>query len=147
MSNTSAVMKSTASDEFNWNCLNWFHINRYVETMQQRIYRAEILGNKRKVRDLQRILVHSKHCASPYNVELKEYFEERHKREFRRNTVGSRQKLAHIQKYLCPLCKQSITDFREKLVTQLKVPETAGGKYTYKNLELVHNKCGQYWND
>ena len=60
MRNTSAVMKSTASDELNWNSLNWFHINRYVETMQQRIYRAEILGNKRKVRDLQRILVHSK---------------------------------------------------------------------------------------
>ena len=88
-----------------------------------------------------------KHCASPYNVELKEYFEERHKREFRRNTVGSRQKLANIQKYLCPLCKQSITDFREKLMTQLKIPETAGGKYTYKNLELVHDKCGQYWKD
>lgn len=60
MSNTSAIMKSTSSNEFNWNSINWFHINRYVETMQQRIYRAELLGNKRKVRDLQRILVHSK---------------------------------------------------------------------------------------
>ena len=60
MSNTSTIMKSTSSNEFNWNSINWFHINRYVETMQQRIYRAEILGNKRKVRDLQRILVHSK---------------------------------------------------------------------------------------
>ena len=52
---------------------------------------------------------------------------------FRRNTVGSRQKLVHIQKYLCPLCKQSITDFREILLTKLKVPEISGGKY----LELV----------
>ena len=86
-----------------------------------------------------------KHCASSYNETLKEYFEERHRREFRRNTVGSRQKLANIQKYRCPLCKQSITDFTEKLVTQLKIPESAGGKYTYKNIELVHYKCGQYW--
>lgn len=59
MRNTSVIMKSTASDEFNWNSINWFHINRYVEIMQQRIYRTEILGDKRKVRDLQRILVHS----------------------------------------------------------------------------------------
>ena len=43
------------------------------------------------------------------------------------------------------LYKQNIIDFREKLVTQLKVPEIAGGKYTYKNLELVYYKCGQYW--
>lgn len=59
MRNTSTVMKLTASDELNWNSLNWFHINRYVETMQQRIYRAEILENKRKLWDLQRIFVHS----------------------------------------------------------------------------------------
>ena len=59
MRNTSTVMKPTASDELNWNSLNWFHINRYVETMQQRIYRAEILENKRKLWDLQRIFVHS----------------------------------------------------------------------------------------
>ncbi len=60
MSNTSIIMKSTSSDEFNWNTINWFHVNKYVETMQQRIYHAETLGNKRNVRDLQRILVHSR---------------------------------------------------------------------------------------
>lgn len=59
MRNASTIMKSTTSNELNWNSINWFHINRYVETMQQRIYRAEILGDKRKVRDLQRILAHS----------------------------------------------------------------------------------------
>lgn len=86
-----------------------------------------------------------KHCATPYNAELKEYFEERHNREFRRNNVGSRQKLANFQKYRCPLCKESIADFTEKLVIQLKTPETAGEKYIYKNMELVHYKCGRYW--
>lgn len=88
-----------------------------------------------------------RHCATPYNAELKEYFEERHKREFRRNTIASRQKLAHIQKYCCPLCRQSITNFTEKLITQLKVPEAAGGKYTYRNMQLVHYRCGKYWED
>lgn len=88
-----------------------------------------------------------RHCATPYNAELKEYFEERHKREFRRNTIVSRQRLAHIQKYCCPLCRQSITNFTEKLITQLKVPEVAGGKYTYRNMQLVHYRCGKYWED
>lgn len=27
----------------------------------------------------------------------------------------------------------------------LKIPESDGGKYTYKNIELVHHKCEQYW--
>lgn len=88
-----------------------------------------------------------RHCTTPYNAELKEYFEERHKREFRRNTIASRQRLAHIQKYCCPLCRQSITNFTEKLITQLKVPEAAGGKYTYRNMQLVHYRCGKYWED
>lgn len=60
MSNTSTITKSTWSDGFNWNTINWSHVNKYVETMQQRIYHAETLGNKRNVRDLQRILVHSR---------------------------------------------------------------------------------------
>ena len=42
------------------NKINWIHINRYVEELQQRIYRAESLGMKRKVRELQRLLMHSK---------------------------------------------------------------------------------------
>lgn len=80
-----------------------------------------------------------------YNVELKEYFEERYKREFRHNTIGSRSETCLYSEILFPLYKQNIIDFREKLVTQLKVPEIAGEKYTYKNLELVYYKCGQYW--
>lgn len=86
-----------------------------------------------------------RHCATSYNAELKEYFEERHRREFRRNTIASRQKLAQIQKYCCPLCRQSITDFTEKLITQLKVPEAAGGRYTYRNMQLVYYRCGKHW--
>ena len=42
---------------------------------------------------------------------------------FRRDMVGSRQKLVHIQKYLWPLCKHSIIDIKEILLTKLKVPE------------------------
>jgi RNA-directed DNA polymerase len=60
MRNTSYIEKSTLSHDIQWKSINWFHVNRYVEEMQQRIYRAECLGNKRKVRELQRLLVRSK---------------------------------------------------------------------------------------
>src|SRR5665647_284684 len=52
--------KSTLSPDTQWKLIDWFHINRYVEKLQQRIYRAECLGDKRKVRNLQRLLVRSK---------------------------------------------------------------------------------------
>lgn len=86
-----------------------------------------------------------KHCATPFNEKLNEYFELRHEREFRRNTVGSRQKLATKQKYKCPLCKQSITELQEKLTVQLKVAEEDGGRFSYSNMELVHNNCSKFW--
>ncbi|UNC93536.1 reverse transcriptase N-terminal domain-containing protein [Candidatus Contubernalis alkalaceticus] len=61
MRNTSLKMKSTLPDDTKtWKQINWVHVNRYVEKLQQRIFRAESFGNKRKVRELQRLLMHSK---------------------------------------------------------------------------------------
>jgi len=62
MRNTSLKMKSTLpnNSKIIWSQINWLSINRYVEKMQQRIYHAESLGKKRKVRELQRLLMHSK---------------------------------------------------------------------------------------
>lgn len=130
-----------------WIWKKYFAPDKTGQSKSRWILTAPDTGNQLKYMAWIPIIRHPliKHCASPYNEALKEYFEERHRREFRRNTVGSRQKLANMQKYRCPLCKQSITDFTEKLVTQLKIPETDGGKYEYKNIELVHYKCGQCW--
>ena|SRR5665647_191632 len=60
MRNASRKMESTLPNNISWKQINWIHINRYVEELQQRIYRAESLGMKRKVRELQRLLMHSK---------------------------------------------------------------------------------------
>ena len=60
MRNTSSKMKPTVPNNTEWKQFDWFHINKYVEELQQRIYRAESLGEKRKVRELQRMLMHSK---------------------------------------------------------------------------------------
>lgn len=60
MRDASFKQKSTLSDDIVWDQLNWISIQRYVEKLQQRIYRAESLGMKRKVRELQRLVIHSR---------------------------------------------------------------------------------------
>ena len=51
--------ESAVPPQTNWNDVNWHRISKYVKRLQQRIYRAEVEGNKRKVRDLQRLLMKS----------------------------------------------------------------------------------------
>src|SRR5665648_99036 len=60
MRKTSNYRKSTLPPDTQWKQINWFHVNGHVEKLQQRIYRAECLGDKRKVRNLQRLLARSK---------------------------------------------------------------------------------------
>ena len=82
-----------------------------------------------------------KHDYSPFNTDLKEYFEKRDIKEFDRNNVAYRQKLAKKQKYKCPLCSHSIVDSSEGLETHHKTPRVKGGNGEYKNLELIHISC------
>lgn len=44
----------------NWESINWKNINKYVKRLRQRIFRAEQLGQKRKVKRLQRLMIRSK---------------------------------------------------------------------------------------
>lgn len=43
-----------------WQAIKWRQAEKYVEKLQQRIFRAEKMNDKRKVRDLQRMLMKSK---------------------------------------------------------------------------------------
>ena len=52
--------ESTIPDYIDWNQISWKRPDEYVVKLQQRIYQAEIDGDKRKVRELQRILLNSK---------------------------------------------------------------------------------------
>lgn len=54
------VLESTASYTTIWRETNWKKVNRYVNKLRHRIFRAESEGNSRKVRDLQRLLIRSK---------------------------------------------------------------------------------------
>lgn len=51
--------KSTVPPLVRWEDVNWRKISNYVMKLQQRIYRAENEGKKRKVRELQRLLMKS----------------------------------------------------------------------------------------
>ena len=53
--NTSAVSPHIES----WSLIDWKEIYEYVKKLRQRIFRAEQLGQKRKVRKLQRLMIKS----------------------------------------------------------------------------------------
>ncbi|MGD6968998.1 group II intron reverse transcriptase/maturase [Rossellomorea vietnamensis] len=82
-----------------------------------------------------------KYDYSPFNKNLKDYFEKRDIKEFDRNNVAYRQKLAKKRNYKCSLCDKSIADRVEGLEVHHKIPKIKGGSNEYKNLELVHISC------
>lgn len=81
-----------------------------------------------------------KYRNSPDDASLKEYFEKRDKKEFIRNNVLSRQKLAKASNYLCRVCKKSLVG-KETLTINRIIPTELGGIDSYKNLELLHQSC------
>lgn len=53
------VYESTAQYATNYHCTNWYKVRKYVDKLQKRIYHAESIGDSRKIRDLQRMLIRS----------------------------------------------------------------------------------------
>ena len=82
-----------------------------------------------------------KYNYSPFNKELKEYFRKRDIKEFDRNNVTYRRKLAKKQKYICPLCGMSLADSTKNCETHHRIPRCHDGTGEYKNLWLVHIAC------
>ncbi|MED4253433.1 group II intron reverse transcriptase/maturase [Priestia megaterium] len=60
MKNTSDIPIVSAATPFtDFNSVPWTRLKQYIRKLQQRIYRAESLGKKRKVKSLQRLLMRS----------------------------------------------------------------------------------------
>jgi RNA-directed DNA polymerase len=74
------------------------------------------------------------------DASLKEYFEKRDKKDFIRDNVLSRRKLAKSSNYKCRVCKQSLVGEEPLNINQI-VPSKIGGNETYDNLELLHQSC------
>lgn len=81
-----------------------------------------------------------KYKNSPDDASLKEYFEKRDKKEFIRDNILSRRKLAKQGNYKCRICKQSLVGEEELKINQI-VPKKLGGAESYGNLELLHQSC------
>ena len=62
MGNTSNknICKSASADITNWKSIDWDKIEKYVDKQQKRIFKAEVENRKRDVRNIQRMLAHSK---------------------------------------------------------------------------------------
>jgi RNA-directed DNA polymerase len=162
-----SVAKQTYShiDHHIWGCtfifLKYLHPKKSKTWIIDRYYKPDITGqskNKWILTDpkehkqltkmswipiVRHILI--KFRAAPYDACLKEYFERRDEKEFDRYCIKSKQKLAKMQNYKCPICRMSITDFSEKLVVKEKVPEICGGTRKYNNLQLVHGYCNRQY--
>jgi len=67
-----------------------------------------------------------KYKNSPDDASLKEYFQKRDKKEFIRDNVLSRRKLAKQGNYKCRICKQSLVGEEELKINQI-VPKKLGG--------------------
>ena len=78
---------------------------------------------------------------SPYDKNKKAYFEIRDKKEFDRNNVAYRCKLAKRQNYICPFCGKSLAENTKSCETHHRIPRYHGGTGKYKNLWLVHTTC------
>lgn len=54
-----SIKKPAIPNITSWQSIDWQQVEWYVEGLQQRIYHAEDLGENRRVRDLQRMLINS----------------------------------------------------------------------------------------
>lgn len=81
------------------------------------------------------------HKLARYSVGVVKYaFDERDKKEFVRDNVLSRKKLAKCSNYKCRVCKQSLVGDEPLKINQI-VSRNLGGDERYDNLELLHQDC------
>ena len=57
---TNNICVSVSSDITDWDNINWYSVEKYVDKQQKRIYEAEVNKDKRKVRNIQRMLTNSR---------------------------------------------------------------------------------------
>ena len=56
------ICEPAKPDTVDWKSIKWYKVNRHVDSLQKRIYRASKNNDKKKVRDLQRQLMRSNSC-------------------------------------------------------------------------------------
>ena len=129
----------------NWDWIKerYFKPDSTGQSRSKWILTDPVTGNQLKRMSWTEIKRHEmvKHTSTPFDSTLTDYFRKRDIKEFENGNVSSRQKMAKFQKYVCPICKKSIADFKEGLEIHHIVPKYHGGGDEYKNLNLVHISC------
>jgi len=128
---------------WHWKKKQYFKPDQQGQSKSRWIFTAPKSNNQLKKMAWTEIKRHTliAHDNSPFDKNLEEYYRLRDIKEFEKNNVASRQKLAKKQNYVCPMCKKSITDFNEGLEVHHIIPKHHGGSDEYKNLQLVHISC------
>lgn len=126
-----------------WIIPRYYKPDRTGQSRDRWILTAPDTGNQLKKMSWTAIRRHTlvAYRNSPYDRDLKEYYETRKRKTFEGNMIGSRQKLSKMQGYKCPLCGEGIMEPEEKLILKHKIPKEHGGTEEYKNLQLVHLLC------
>lgn len=126
-----------------WIIKRYFKPDSTGQSRSKWILTDPVTGNQLKRMSWTEIKRHEliRYTSTPFDSALTEYFRKRDIKEFENNNVSSRQKLAKKQKYVCPICRRSITDFKEGLEIHHIHPKYHGGGDEYKNLQLAHISC------
>ncbi|NEO91756.1 MAG: group II intron reverse transcriptase/maturase [Moorea sp. SIO3G5] len=84
------------------------------------------------------------HENSPDNPELKEYWEERKKKQREKTAKGrlssGKDKIANRQNYTCPVCNQSLGNYENAHLHHI-IPKHLGGLDKTDNLIYLHQDC------
>lgn len=137
------LMRTHPKKSWKWIKNQYFKPDKTGQSKNNWILTDPLTGNQLKKMTWTPIVRHAmiKYNYSPFNKDLKKYYETRDRKEFDRNNVTYRQKLAKKQKYKCPICGKSIADTSLSCETHHKIPKCQGGTGEYKNLWLLHASC------
>lgn len=126
-----------------WIKRRYYKPDKLGQSKNKWILTDPITGNQLKKFSWTPIVRHEliKFNNSPFDKNLKGYFERRNIKQFERNNMALRQKLAKKQNYRCPLCGKSIIDGKEGLERHHKIPKVKGGNDAFRNQQLVHISC------
>ncbi|MEK0183040.1 reverse transcriptase N-terminal domain-containing protein [Microcoleus anatoxicus] len=151
----------------NWNQVNWRKVNKAVRNLRQRIFRARKLGDFRKLRSLQKLMIRSyanlllsvrritqtNQGKATAGID-REVINTPEQRVILVNNWGGEKrhqkygksywernsrnyKIAQNQNWKCPICGESLFN-GEELDTHHIVPVAQGGDNSVKNLQHLH---------
>lgn len=130
-----------------WKTQRYFKSDKYGQSKDKWILTDPIKGGQIIKMAWTEIKRHEliKFKNTPYDITLMKYFQNRDIKEFVKNNIVLRQRLAKKQNYKCPLCGLPIVGCIEDLERHHKIPKIKKGTDQIKNQMLIHKSCHIEW--